>query len=381
MKKKALLALIMSVVLLLTACGTKPDTQGTTNTEPKTETSAPPATEPSQRTVVDMQGRQVTIPAQVNKIICMGPSALRIVCYLQQQDKVVGVEDSEMEQVLLRPYNYVNDSLRKLPVVSKASKSGLVPYEEEILKVAPDVIFLAFSQVEIGEELQSKLGIPVVFANTNGDVFGEKWFDSLKLVASVLGCEERAEEIVSYTNKLISDMENRTEKITQRPVAYLGAISARGAHGLEGTIGDYPPFRVTNIQNAAQEIAEKGTSGRNGTVELEQILKWNPDFLFLNVENLGQVKTMKEENPDYFTHLDAVKNGKIYAQIAYNNYGGNLELAILNAYYAGSVVYPQAFQDVDLAAVEKDVFEFFLGRDISADLKEAGMVFSQLTLD
>lgn len=362
---KKTIALFLTIALLLVFGGTA---------------AAADTTAPATQTVTDMQGRTQEIPYEINKIVCMGPSALRIVCYLGAQDLVVGIENSEDDSVLLRPYNYVNQHLRDLPIVSEASKSGLVPYEEEILKVEPDVILMAFSQVETGEALQDKLGIPVVFVNTNGAIFQDQWFDSLNLIASILHKEDRAAEIVNYTNGILADLGERTASITDTPTVYLGAASARGAHGIDGTIAAYPPFVAVNIQNVADELATEGVYGVNSTVELEKILDWNADIMFLNVENMSLVNNFYAENPEFFTNLNAFNNGKIYAQVAYNNYGGNLELAVLNAYYAGMMVYPEAFEDVNLDAVAKTAFETLLGQDMTQDLKDAGMWFASLTI-
>lgn len=46
------------------------------------------------RTVVDMVGRQVVVPAQVDRVICSGSGALRLLTYLQAHDKIVAVDSA-----------------------------------------------------------------------------------------------------------------------------------------------------------------------------------------------------------------------------------------------------------------------------------------------
>ena len=47
------------------------------------------------RVFVDGLGREVEIPAEVERIVCTGVGALRYVCYMGAQDRVVGVEQYE----------------------------------------------------------------------------------------------------------------------------------------------------------------------------------------------------------------------------------------------------------------------------------------------
>lgn len=385
---KKLIAVILLLSLFMTACGKsneppvepnvpkKPSDITDSGEETPEEDDAPPTTV----TVTDTQGRTVEIPYEIDSVVCMGPSALRTVCYLGVQDRVVGIEDAEDDCIILRPYNYLNQQLRELPIVSQASKSGLVPFEEELLKVKPDVILMAYSQVEVGEDLQNKLGIPVVFVNTSGAIFEERWFDSLNLIASMFHCEERADEIISYTNSVLADLKQRTDSLEDRPTAYLGAASARGEHGIDGTILNYPPFTAVNINHVADELAEEGVYGVSSTVDMEKILEWDPEYIFLNVENVHLVEDLYKENPDFFANLSAFQNDKVFPQLSYNNYGGNLELAIINAYYAGSVVYPETFADINIDEIAAEAFNKLLGKSMWDDMNNAGVGLADINI-
>ena len=60
------------------------------------------------RTIVDGMDRSVEIPADVQRIVCVGVGALRYTCYVGGADRVVGVEDYETKPGMSRLYNYVN---------------------------------------------------------------------------------------------------------------------------------------------------------------------------------------------------------------------------------------------------------------------------------
>jgi MinD-like ATPase involved in chromosome partitioning or flagellar assembly len=87
-------------------------------------------------------------------------------------------------------------------------------------------------------------------------------------------------------------------------------------------------------------------------VEKEQVTAWNPDILFINQEGptLGILKSDFETNPDFYRELSAVQHGQVYGQMAYNCVYTNIELSLVNTYFAATVFYPEQFADVDFDA-------------------------------
>lgn len=72
------------------------------------------------RTIQDMLGREVVIPAQVDRIICSGSGCLRLLVYLQAQDRIVGVDSAEKGGLPFagdaRPYAVANPKLSEHPL-------------------------------------------------------------------------------------------------------------------------------------------------------------------------------------------------------------------------------------------------------------------------
>ena len=101
----------------------------------------------SSQSVVDMAGREVRLPATVERIVCKGPGTLRLITYLQATDKVVGIEGGfEKQSVIGRPYRIAHEQLTALPAIGRA---GPVPQAdcESVLQVHPDVIFISFAEL------------------------------------------------------------------------------------------------------------------------------------------------------------------------------------------------------------------------------------------
>lgn len=330
-------------------------------------------------TVVDMRGRTVDVPQDVQRIVCVGIS-LRPVCYLQAVDKVVGVEESEHEDYVQCAYRHVNHAtFEKLPVIGDGGSKGVTPNEEAIMKAAPQVIVADGLEADAADALQQKTGIPVVCLDQPETFFGQDYGDNLLFLGKVLGREERAHEVVDYIKDLESDLKARSaaSKSAGTVSAYAAGISFRGGHGFDGTEALFPPFDVCGIANVADG------QGANGpySIDLEAVSSAQPSYVFIESGNLPLVKEDYASNPAYFDALNAVKEGKTYSLISYRFYSTNVELALANCYQVGSVTYPDTFSDVDPEKKLDEISEFMLGAPLSAEFaQKEGARFQQVDI-
>lgn len=378
-KKIKLTALTLAVTVLLamvlTACGSESSTQTNAPVSSNTSNTALPAS------ITDVYGRTVELPEEINNTICLGAGALRMVCYAQGEDKVIGVEEAEHQQTLAKAYNYLNyDKFKDLPIVGQGGAGGNIPYEEEIIKVNPDVIIAAYTQQE-ADKLQAKTGIPVVCVSYNG-IFDPTMDQSLELIGTLLGKQERCKEVIDYMQAAKQDLNNRTKDIPddQKPTVFSGAVSFRGGHGIEGTYAQFPPFVAINAKNVVDETGKDGSL----IIDKEKILTWNPDIIFLDPNNMHLVRDDYKDNADFYHSLKAVQDGKVYTQIAYNWYTTNVEVAIADAYYAGTIIYPEQFKDINIVEKANDIFVHMLGDKAEhyyQDLVDGQLGFGELKIE
>ena len=234
------------------------------------------------RILTDGAGREVEVPETVESIVCLNVGALRYTCYLQAQDLVVGVEDYEKEQSISRGYNYVNYELfADLPIVGNNGSH----YAEEIITADPDVIVLASHDASEADNLQDTTGIPVVVVPGSDQMLDENAYETIRLMGELYGKEERAQELAAYLDSVKADLEGRTAGVAEedKPTAYVGGVSYKGAHGFEGTEAQYGPFAAIHARNLADE------TGQNGPFDIdpEQVLAWDPDVIFLDYATTG----------------------------------------------------------------------------------------------
>ena len=336
-------AMAIAAALLVTAlagCGTSQDeaTQG----------GAVPEQQASTQTVTDMVGRTVEVPAKAEKVIGIGSSSLRLIAYLEAVDAVVGVEQSELEDNVTCSYRHVyHDTLKNLPVIGDGGSKGVTPNEEAIMQAAPEVVFASIDK-DAADSLQEKTGIPVVCLTLSDVVFDQVFYDNVNLVGSIVGKQDRADEIVAYMKDTQQDLEQRTSGIAEadKKTAYAAGISFRGGHGFAGTEAHFPPFEETGVENIADVAGASGAFD----IDLEKVTAAQPDCIFVEGSNLPLVKEDYDNNPGYFTELKAVQDRQTYTLISYRFYATNIELALANCYQVGAMAYPDRYKDVDPTA-------------------------------
>ena len=374
MKLKKITALLLSSALMLTLFA---GCSSGNSASPAASSASPSASaDASKHTITDMAGRKVEIPATVNKVATIGATA-RMLTYAGCADKIVGLTDLEKKCDAGMPYCYVNaDKFKNLTSVASGGASSET-YEETLASLKPDLIFTGFSDINEVETMQKKLGIPVVSLSYKG-IFSDSVYEALALVGDIMGTQKRCTELTAAMKGWQKDLDDRTKDIADadKPAVYAGAVSFSGGHGIEGTYGKYPPFVAINAKNVVDETGKDGSL----LIDKEKLVAWNPDIIFLTPKNMNLVNDDYKTNPNYYDNLKAVKNGKVYSQINYNYYGTNIELAIADAYYAGTIIYPDKFSDLDFEKKADEVFKEMLGQPYMQVLKDNGNDFGTVVI-
>lgn len=371
--KKIIIVLIFTILSAFTGCsGNTPNIKTSDN-----DTQADKTVK-----VTDLLEREVEVPENVDSIVALGAGGLRMICYAGAQDMVVGVEKAEHEKTLAKCYNYVYyDTFKNLPVVGTGGSGSYEAYEEEILELSPDVIFASYTE-DLADDLQNKTGIPVVVITYDGGMFDDKLYKSMELIGQILGKEERCTEVVNCLKEWQADLNNRTKDIADedKPSVFTGACSFKGGHGIEGTYTQFPPFTAINALNVADVLSD---SVGGVIVDLEQIAVWNPDYIFLDPNNMELVNNDYSSNKDFYDSLKAVQTDNVYTQVAYNWYTTNIETAVVDAYYAGKIIFPDAFSDIDIEEKAVEVYTSLLGGDAEDyydDLVNGGLGWRRLKI-
>lgn len=346
----------------------------------------------SEITVTDGFGRSVVVPAPVESILCSGSGGVRYAVYLQSIDRIVGVDsqDKNYREIEGRPYALLNrDHLMTLPLFGELRGKD---DPEKIIAIAPDLVFktgsTGTSYATSGPEadtLQQKTGVPVVafpYGSLRNEAEKADMYAALCLMGTVLGKEARAEAVIAYIEDTMADLESRTGDIpaAEQKRVYVGGVSSAGNQGIISTEPAYPPFLWVHANNVASGL---GTA--HVDVAKEAIVDWDPEYLFIDVgttqmDNQGAIGQLKTDPA--LNRLSAVKSGKVYGVLPYNFYNTNYETVLANAYFVGSVLYPDRFADVDPAQKADEIMAFFVGKPVFSELsgQYEGLGFSQIPI-
>lgn len=302
----------------------------------------------------DMLGRDVKVN-KVDKLVFIGPGALRLGVYLGLEDRIVGIEAREKRANSLAPYSSVIQSknLHNKPVIGEGGP-GKLPSMEALLESGADLIISSFVSKEHIDLIEEKTKIPV-FSISYGDGYGgnSKKMDAIKKSILILGeladVKDRAMELVGFMN-----LEERALKklnLEQKSI-YVGGVSFKGTWGIGSTEADYLPFYLLGVENTLT----KGQSGHI-FIDIERISEVDPDLIFID---LGGEKIVKDEinsKSQFFNNLKAFKNGQIHWVLPFNNYNTNVE----NSYVVAWEVAKAMGVSVDTAAKKAEIYKKFLG--------------------
>lgn len=327
--------------------------------------------------VTDGAGREITLPERIGRVVAVGPGALRQVAYLGATDRVVGVEDAESDWLREVPYNLANPGLREKKVIGSAGPNA-GGNGEEILSVDSDVIFF-YGDPSRAETLQNQTETPVVvlrIIDLGGEDERRQLFDTWGLVGEVLGIEDRASELEAFVAETIDDLGDRTADLDddERASAYAGAISYKGAHGLATTRRRFPPFAFTGVENVASGL---DTDAASVQISEEALLTWDPGTIFVDSNNLGRAREDLSNN-DAFDRLTAVEEGEVYTLLPHASYHHNYGSILANAYFVGTTLYPDHFDDVDIGSKVDSIFEAMFGAPLYDELIDAYDAYRRL---
>jgi iron complex transport system substrate-binding protein len=314
-------------------------------------------------TVTDAAGRTVNIAAPPERIVCLSSGTLRLICFLEATQNVVGVEEFEKTRPTARPYIMAYPELAKLPSVGPGGPASInrEPDLESLLKVKPDLIFISYMEPANIEAFQTKVGIPVVALSSGRFAsLDDKIFESLRIAGKIMQKQDRAEDVIKFIENLRVDLNKRTSDVPEdaKPSVYAGAVGYKGVQGLESAEASFVPLQWVGAKNLAQTIAKKD----HLFVDKEKLLEWNPEVIFVDAGGLAMVTQDMEKNPKFYQGLKAFTNGKAYLLYPFNYYTTNAGTAIADAYAVGKILYPDRFADVNLKETADRIYTFLLGK-------------------
>jgi len=283
---------LAALLLLLTAlagCMRQGGPQGTKATD---ALSADRARAGFPRELKDSSGEVLKISTRPSRIVSQTLGTDEILLAICDPSRIIAVS------IFARDPKYS-------PVIEQARA---IPHQvtggaEQILKLNPDLIFVAsYSRAETVELLRAA-GAPVFRFATFNRIDDIK--ANIRAVGYAIGEEERAEQLVARMERELEAVKARIPQPHQPPRVL--SFSPSGSTAGAGTLFD----EMVRAAGAINLAAEKGLTGFP-KISVEQLLQWQPDFIVTGGEagEFDEARLRLLQNPTVAASA-AVKAGRI----------------------------------------------------------------------
>ena len=345
---KRLLALVLALVMSLSlfACGQKQQ-EDKTDDGTQTETT---------RVFTDSCGREVTVPADIQKIAVSGPLA-QMVVFAIAPDKMVGVANAWDESAKA----YFDAKYLELPLLGQLYGGKGELNLETLLAAAPDVVIdVGEPKDSIAEDLdalQEQTGIPFVHI----DAYLASMDDTYAMLGDLLAMPNEAQGLADYCRYAYDravEIANSVEKVN--------LLYITGDEGLNVIAkGSYHAEAIDLLANNLAVVEEPSSKGTGNEVDMEQILNWNPDAVIFAP---GSIYSTVADNENWQT-IPAIRDGRYYEVPVgpYNWMGFPPSVQrILGMQWMAKVLYPDA-ADYDMYETTQTYFQLFYHCDLTAE--------------
>ena len=288
LRKKLLIGLILSLVLLSGCLLWAEEDEPVLDAEPEEEPATEQVVYPI--TVIDDSGQEVTIESQPERVICFAPSNTEILFSLGVGDRIVGIDDYS---------NWPEEEVADLPSVG----GPMNPNFEIIASLEPEVFFTIAGMDEIAAQLRD-LGVTVVVLQPK-DFQGI--YGNIQLVGEIMGVPAEAQEVIDY-------MRSEVERIEE----VLGGLSEGervsvfyevwGPEPLmttgPGTFIDYM-ITVSGGVNIAADVSGEWVEFSN-----EELVERDPDVILTTLRDT--ILELEGDKRSGWDRISAVQNERYY---------------------------------------------------------------------
>ena len=307
-----------------------------------------------QTAVIDASGREIRPPAKVERVYAAGPPASLLV-FAIAPDKLTGwTRAMRPNEAEFFPERYAN-----LPELGRLTGRGNTANVEVVLDAKTDLIVdvgtTGPTLASLASQVQEQTRIP--YGLFDGRI--ESTAVTLRAVGKLMRNEGPAEKLAAWYEREIADVKQRVSRAKQHPLVYYGRSASGLQTGGKGAI-NVEALEVVGARNAAAE-ARAGLA----TVSFEQVLLWNPEVILTTDPNFWKSVWTDPK----WQAVKAVEQKRVYLSphlpFGWFDFppGAN---RLLGLWWAGKLLYPQTFADVDLRAKVAEFHRLFYHREPTA---------------
>jgi len=309
--------------------------------------------------ITDMAGRKVIVPSEIETAFGSNNNS-SIILYTLAPEKMVGwnLDFSETSK------KYMIPEVVNLPVFGNLYGNGSQANIEEIIALAPDIVLITDLKIsdkltQAADELQDKLGIPVVVVSANLKNFDKAY----TFLGGLLGAELKASELAEYYREAFDEAAAISAGIEEKKTIYYAYLD----NGLTTEFAGSPNAELIELVGGVN-IAVSDAGETSAEVTIEQILVWNPEVILVGHKGAALSKAAELITTDaVWAEVSAVKDGNVVSvpHYPFNWFDRPPSVnRILGIKWLGNLLYPEVY-DYDMYEETKEFFSLFYGCELT----------------
>lgn len=337
--------------------------------------------------ITDMGGREVAVPESIERVFCSNPIGT-VDMYLLDPEVLVGWN--------FRPAGdnrkYIPDEYLNLPSLGVWMGSGATPNDEEIVRQSPQVILCYWTADDVGRDMadgvRDETGLPTLLIDYDIRQCAEMY----RYVGPLVGRAERGEELATYCDERLERIRSIVAGIpeSERKSIFL----AQGPGGLStdpvGSMHVTDALELIGTGNVADMPGTAGQGMGMPTVNLEQIISWNPDAVLVSEYSMSDSESSDLYGEiiadDGWANVPCVREGKVYRlpQSPFAWFGRPPSVVrLLGCLLVMKLLYPQYTTDIDMVEETRSFYREFYQLELTDEelveiLATAGVDVSEL---
>ena len=299
----------------------------------------------------DLEDREISraAPSPPGRIVSLTPIASELICIFGCIDRIVGRDD----------HSTFPPALGEKPAVGSGVYRTISA--KRVLDLDPDIVVTGRRVPQEEFEKIGSAGVPVVVIGTGCEL--EALITNILTLGKRMAAEKKAGELVDFLERYANLIRDRTGdlNIEGKPRVYNECAFRRYITKTCTTADE-----VISIAGGTN-IAPDEDLGRL-EVSGEWVIRSNPDVILSQVSSTSPatVEMLLSKRDEILSRpelkgTNAIRNGRVYISHLSIRRGPRMVGYLL---YLAKWFHPELFEDIDPAAVEKDMLQKFYGLDL-----------------
>ncbi len=233
-------------------------------------------------------------------------------------------------------------------------------------------------------------GVSILCIDNNEYLGWKKFLNETRMLGEVLDRQEKANEFIDFYTDCMAPVIEGTKSLSEneKPRVWITSLFSTGGK-VTTQPRAYPMFEPVDLAGGDNIASELPGDGRQ--VDIEWIIKQNPEYIFIQIWAAGNKKSPYD--PDYplsiakeqveeilkmpqLAQVDAVKNKRVYV-IQYSHFTKGPSRAIAIAYLA-KLLHPDLFVSLDPIKIHQEYVDRFLKINFNVTENSANFIYPYL---